>query len=108
MDLDPPRMKRLYTAGNLPEAYLLLHTLKAAGIEARVFNENAQGGVGELPFTHTYPELWVEDAEYARARTVVEQFEQPGESSAWLRCSRCGEQNPDSFDFCWHCSESLT
>jgi len=62
-------MLRLCTAANLPEAYLLLHRLAQAGIEARVLNEHAQGGLGEIPFTHAYPEIWImEAADEERAR----------------------------------------
>ncbi len=100
-------MRRLYTAGNLPEAYLLLHMLSAEGIEAKVFNENAQGGVGELPFTHTYPELWVEEHLYQRARVIVDQFERPKEPVGMTRCTHCGEANPDTFELCWHCGANL-
>ena len=57
--LDNPPMFRLCTAANLPEAHLLLHRLAQAGIEARVLNEHAQGGLGEIPFTHAYPEIWI-------------------------------------------------
>ena len=39
-------MRRLCSAANLPEAYLLKQLLEQAGIEARVFNEHAQGGLG--------------------------------------------------------------
>lgn len=99
-------MRRLYTAGNLPEAYLLLHMLETEGIDARVFNENAQGGVGELPFTHTYPELWVNDGDIDRARQVVERFEQPKGPLTSYTCAHCGEQNPETFDLCWNCGAS--
>ena len=51
-------MRRVYSAASLPEAHLLLHQLLDEGIAAAVFNENAHGGVGELPFTHAYPEVW--------------------------------------------------
>ncbi len=96
-------MRRLYTAGHLPEAYLLLHMLESEGIAAQVFNENAQGGVGELPFTHTYPELWVEDRDLDRARSVVERFERPQETLNSFTCTVCGEHNPGTFELCWNC-----
>ncbi len=101
-------MERLYTAADLPEAYLLLHMLEAAGIRATVFNQNAQGGVGELPFTHTYPEIWIFRAEdRGRASEIVTGYERPKRNPATLYCAHCGEENPDSFDWCWHCQTSL-
>ncbi len=101
-------MQRLYTAANLPEAHLLLHELEAAGIRARVFNQNAQGGVGELPFTETYPVIWIEnDADAARAHAIVAEFERPMDGGGTVICRSCGEENPHNFDLCWHCGAAL-
>ena len=62
-------MYKLYAAANLQEAYLILHRLEHANISARIFNEHAQGALGEIPFTHAYPELWaLEQADVTRAR----------------------------------------
>lgn len=100
-------MHRLCTAATLPEAHLLLDLLAQAGIPARVFNANAQGGVGEIPFTHAWPELWIErPADAARARALVLAWETTpaGPDAA---CQGCGEINPGSFDLCWHCGASL-
>lgn len=102
-------MRRLCTAANLPEAHLLLHQLAHAGIEARVFNEHAQGGLGELPFTHAYPEIWVmEPAQEARAREVLAEFERAPASSAPSKCPGCGESNPAGFEICWQCGKPLS
>lgn len=100
-------MQRLYAAANLPEAYIVLELLRAAGIEARVFNENAQGGLGEIPFTHAYPELWVlDEADLVRARQVIAEYERSSVGRDVV-CAACGEQNPDSFQICWHCGATL-
>jgi hypothetical protein len=81
-------MLRLCTAANLPEAHLLLHRLTHAGIEARVLNEHAQGGLGEIPFTHAYPEIWIMEPEQeVRAREILAEFERPSASSASMRCA---------------------
>jgi len=98
-------VKRLYSAASLPEAHLLLHRLSEQGIPARVFNENAQGGVGELPFTHAYPEIWIDDpADEHRAREIVEEFEHGADSATNRKCAECGETNPATFEICWHCA----
>ena len=103
-------MRRIYTAAHLPQAYLLLHLLDAAGIKAKVFNENAQGGVGELPFTHTYPEVWLEHSgDEPRAREIIVEFEHDlREPNGFLSCQRCAEDNPDTFDVCWNCGSELS
>ena len=101
-------MLKLYAAANLQDAHLLRYLLAEQGIEARVFNENAQGGVGELPFTHTYPELWLEDeADLPRARRVIADFENKPPAQGTLRCAGCGEDNPATFEICWHCGKAL-
>jgi Putative prokaryotic signal transducing protein len=101
-------MFRLCTATNLPEAHLLLHRLEQAGIEARVLNEHAQGGLGEIPFTHAYPEIWVmEEADEARARAILAEFERPPASREPVRCRDCGEMNPPAFEICWQCGKAL-
>lgn len=100
-------MRKLYTAANLPEAYIVFHLLSQAGIEARVFNENAQGGLGELPFTHTYPEVWLMDEDdMTRARDVVAGYEASC-SEGSVRCAECQEENPVNFQVCWNCGEFL-
>ncbi len=98
-------MHRLYTAANLPEAYLLRALLAHAGIEAFVFNEHAHGGLGEIPFMHACPELWLADeADIARATRVIRGYEAPPPASRMSRpCSACGEDNPGGFELCWRC-----
>ncbi len=101
-------MFRLCTAANLPEAHLLLHRLAQAGIEARVLNEHAQGGLGEIPFTHAYPEIWImEAADEERARRIVVEFEQAPSSPDTAQCAACGEMNPPAFEICWRCGQPL-
>ncbi len=97
-------MKRIYSAASLPEAHLLLHKLREHNIAARVFNENAQGGVGELPFTHAYPEVWIEHAEDEdRALSVIRDFDTSPSEGPSVVCSSCGERNPPTFEICWKC-----
>lgn len=98
-------MHKLYSAGNLAEAYLVLHRLEQAGIPARVLNQHAQGGVGELSFTHAYPEVWLlEPADRERALVIVRDYERAQrQPSASRTCAACGEANPASFELCWRC-----
>jgi len=43
----------------------------------------------------------VADADWARARRLLA-APPAGAGAAWT-CARCGEDNPGSFDLCWHC-----
>lgn len=101
-------MLRLYSAATLPDAHLLRQLLAHAGIEAHVFNENAQSGMGEIPFTHAWPEVWIErDADMKRAREIVRSFERPPVNGADVFCSTCRERNPGNFELCWSCGAAL-
>jgi hypothetical protein len=101
-------VKKLYRAANLPDAHILRGLLEQAGISVRVFNENAQSGVGQLPFTEAWPELWVtEERDLPRAREIVQAFESAPAVSGSLRCPGCAEDNPNTFQVCWNCGVAL-
>ncbi len=100
-------MVRLYAAANLQDAYLILGLLAGHGIAARVLNENAQGGMGEIPFTQVYPEVWLDhEGDLERAREIVTSFERRDTPSA-MACPICGEENPRTFEVCWQCGTAL-
>jgi hypothetical protein len=101
-------MKRLCRAASLPDAHILRGVLEQSGIEAHVFNENAQSGVGQLPVTEALPEVWVADErDLARAQQVIREFESAPRVTASAACSRCGEDNPANFQVCWNCGAAL-
>lgn len=101
-------MQKLYTAANLQDAYLLVHRLSQAGIEVRVLNEHAQGGLGELPFTHVYPEIWLlEPADAGRAQRIVAEYEHREAGAGVRTCQACGEESPGEFELCWRCGAEL-
>ncbi len=101
-------MIKIYSAATLPDAHLVRGLLGQAGIDATVFNENLQGGLGEIPFTHAYPEVWiVDERDLQRARDVIRQIEQPAPSSGSVICPRCHEGSPGHFQVCWNCGEAF-
>lgn len=98
-------MQRLYRAADLTDAYLLLHRLQHAGIAARVLNEHARGALGEIPFTHAGPEVWIDEArDSPRAQAVAAEHQSVRDSGAVWRCRACAEENPDGFELCWKCA----
>ena len=102
-------MIKAYTAANLQDAHILLGLLRAEGIKARILNANAQGGLGEIPFASTYPEIWLEDVrDLNQAKSIVETFERPQTAGVPWRCRHCGEDSPASFGVCWKCGETDT
>jgi len=99
---------RIYQAANLPQAHLLAGLLRHAGIAVRVFNENAQGGLGDLPFGEVYPEVWIMDlADFARAGAIVQDFEKAPLETGSAFCRACNEENPGNFELCWKCGGRL-
>ena len=102
-------MKRIFQAASLPDAHLLAGLLSRAGIEVHVFNENAHGATGEIPFTHAYPEIWlINDHDEPAARAIIDEFEQPAGQQGERACPVCHENNPAHFAICWHCQATLT
>ena len=97
-------MQKLYVAANVTEAYIVLNMLTRAGIEARVLNEYAPGGMGELPFTHTYPEVWIEEqSDKVLATRILAEYQQPTSTTGSVRCRQCDADNPSDFEICWRC-----
>jgi hypothetical protein len=101
-------MVKVYSAATLPDAHLVRGLLGQAGIDATVFNENLQGGLGEIPFTHAYPEVWiVDERDLQRAREVIRRIERPAPGLGSVICPRCHEGSPGHFEVCWNCGEAL-
>lgn len=102
-----PAMERLYQARDLIQAHLLREALAQAGVDTLILNEHAQGAVGEIPFTHAAPELWlVEPQQRCAAEAVIAHYELPVQDGT-MRCSHCGEENPAGFAICWKCQGQL-
>jgi hypothetical protein len=107
-------MIRLYRAGSLHEARMLVDLLSHTGIEARIFNDNLIGAFGELPFAESLPEVWLTRAgDAAAASEVLARYEQNRAArgrhneEAELVCAACGENSPDNFELCWQCGAEL-
>lgn len=100
-------MRKLHSAATLADAHLIVGLLAQEGISAKVFNENAQGGLGEIPFTHAWPEVWlIDERDAQRALTLIQEMEQPG-TGLQVACDKCKELNPDNFHTCWNCGEAI-
>ena len=86
----------------------MLDLLGHANIEARLFNANAQSGIGEIPFTHAYPEIWVvHDNDLKRGQEIIRNHERAPVETGVVFCRACGEENPRNFQLCWQCGGAI-
>lgn len=86
------------------EAQLLVDLLQQEGIEVRVLNQYARGAMGEIPFTHAYPELWLlDERDRARAETVLRTLQSAPARGAPRPCRSCGEELAADLLSCWNC-----
>ena len=101
-------MLKVFSASNILDAYLVQSLLTEAGIETQILNEFAQGGTGEIPFTHAYPEIWlINESDINNAKEIIVSFEKRPDDIGTCVCKKCGEPNPDTFEVCWRCGTSL-
>jgi hypothetical protein len=101
-------MRRVYIAHALLDAYLVRDLLNHAGIVARVLNEHARSGLGEIPFDAAQPQVWIDrDHDAERALILVREFERRRAIQGVVYCRACGEENPANFELCWKCGQGL-
>jgi hypothetical protein len=101
-------MRRIFTASNRTDAYLVVHRLAEAGIKAHVFNEHASSIVGDVPPDVALPQVWLDDdADDERAQAVLRAYHAERSRTGTLVCRHCNEENPATFELCWKCGASL-
>ncbi len=97
-------MIKLFTSQNLPEVELCRLMLEEQGIACTIRNQYASIARGEIPFTDTWPELWVlNDAEADKARALLDAQPAADKGEDWT-CPECGERIEAQFTSCWNCS----
>ncbi len=98
-------MKKIFSSTEVSEAMLVHDALLHQGIEASIPNEHAS--YTTITGVLIPAEVWIRaDDEFDRAAAVVKEalstLRDPSDRAPW-RCSRCKEENPDSFEACWSC-----
>jgi hypothetical protein len=99
-------MKNVYTAGDELEAQFVQGLLEAEQIPASVHNQLLQVVRGSVPFSETYPSVWVRDEDLERAERVVQEYREGKhrrEAGPRWQCSGCGEWIEGQFTHCWRC-----
>ena len=101
------KMIRLYTAANLQEAFIIKNLLELEGINCSVRNFNSSSIVGEIPFTHAWPEVWlIQEKDRQKGEKVLNKFKKERTDENKM-CENCSEINPLNFEFCWNCYAAL-
>lgn len=97
-------MKHIYTNENSALLHSAKNILAQNDIESFVKNEHTAPNGARHGIENTFLELWViNDQDFAKAATIIEeQVRNPEPKAAWT-CSNCSEENDGSFDFCWQC-----
>jgi hypothetical protein len=100
-------MKRVLIAPTLLDAQLAVDALSSLGMTTHIFNANAAGALGEVPFMQAQPEVWIDDdTQEARAREALAGLRNAPPRDEKI-CARCGELNPGNFLSCWQCGGAL-
>ena len=90
-------MKRIYTALNLAEAYLVRDLLTHSGVAAHIFNEHAMAALGEVALGSAYPQVWIaQEHQEQHARAVITDYENREPSTTVRNCVACGEHYRDA------------
>jgi rubrerythrin len=99
---DPQDLVSVYRASNVTEAHLVKNLLLEEGIEAQVAEENEP--LAGLPITES--EVLVREADEARARAIVDEYDRSqvarAERADWT-CPKCGATVVGAFDICDSC-----
>jgi hypothetical protein len=96
-------MKRVFRAAALVNVAHARNVLVTAGIECEIRNQYLAGAMGELPMMETWPQLYVDDADEARALRALARAAAPAAGTPWI-CQACGEHLEPQFTSCWRCA----
>ena len=94
-------MKRVFSSHNLQLVHHFRNLLSAGGVPAVIRNEMLSSAMGELPPAECQAELWVDDADFARAQAALS----ASASGEDWRCA-CGETLGAQFTDCWRCGRA--
>ena len=85
----------------------LRNVLATYDIKCLTKNLDLSAAAGELPPIDCWPELWVEDEQLARAKSILKKTMAPLKSvkKPWI-CDDCGEEIEGQFTECWRCGRT--
>jgi len=101
-------MLRVYTGEVLALVEIMKEVLRMNNIDSYIKNQYLSGAAGEIPPHESWPQLWVADQDFKRAKIIIEEAQRDSpESQEMLICSTCGEEIEGQFAVCWNCDTAL-
>ncbi len=98
-------MKKVYSSDNVIQAGHVLSLLQASNIACHARNMSLAGGIGDLPMTECWPEIWINDErDYKLATDLINHALSLRKAAADWRC-QCGELIEGQFETCWACGK---
>jgi hypothetical protein len=100
-------MKKVYCAKDPLMIGHLRNVLGTYGITCVTKNLDLSTAAGELPPIDCWPELWVEDEQLVRAKSILKKTMAPLKAvkKPWI-CGGCAEEIEGQFTECWKCGRS--
>ena len=98
-------MKTVYSASNISFVSIFRNILEGHGIRCRVKNEFLTAGMGDIPPIECWPQLCVDDGDFAEAKRIVDKALSEKVMTAW-KCDSCNEDIEGQFTECWKCGKS--
>jgi len=99
-------VKTVYSASNISLVSIFQNILEGHGISSWIKNEFLVSGMGEIPPIECWPQLCVDDVDFARAQKITEvALSAERVMPAW-RCESCHEEGEGQFTECWKCGSS--
>ena len=99
--------KRIYSAANSTEAYLIQGLLERETIDTTLSGEGLSIATGGLPTDVIQVEILVDEEKYAEALEIISNYEeilrQPAKDGKSWECEGCHSVNPETFEICWSC-----
>ncbi|MGJ8664421.1 MAG: DUF2007 domain-containing protein [Marinicella sp.] len=104
-------MKKVFVDEMISWVVQAKNVLEEVEIPCFIKNEFSGNLAGEVPFTETWPELWIhKDSDFEQAKVLLKPLRasrmaqaQSDESLPEWTCSNCGESNEGNFALCWSC-----
>ncbi len=97
------QLVKVYTADNVLEVGLMRSLLELNGIASELRNHHTSSLLGEVPYTSTWPELWIDQESLSQAQELISEAQNRDVSGADWSCPSCQAQIPSNFDLCWQC-----